>query len=152
MAFGAHHLELRAAAGLPFRYRELQQPQAARPHALQMQKCHVGKTSSGAPHKIVTVGRNQSFITPFADSMSRTIPGQSTAKLRDAELAEAERKLQHAREQLEAVKAELDRSCQLLDAISVASPSSPVDREAPQFDGVLAALPTSRGRRGGMHS
>ncbi len=53
--------------------------------------------------------------------MLRNRPEQSKAKLRDAELAEAEQRLQLAREQLAAVKAEIGRSCQLLDDISAGS-------------------------------
>ena len=83
--------------------------------------------------------------------MSRTPPVQSTAKLRDAELAEAERKLQRAREQLEAVRAEIGRSCQLLDEISSGSQTPDANGPSYLFQGVAAPLRRAKPRREGMH-
>ncbi len=82
--------------------------------------------------------------------MSRTIPEQSKAKLRDAELAEAEQQLQQAREQLETVQAEISRSRQLLDAISTGSPETGRDGAGAQFDGVIAPFPAGNRRRDGL--
>ncbi len=72
--------------------------------------------------------------------MSRTRPEQSKAKLRDAELAEAERLLMEAHQQLAAMKAEIDRSNRLLEQQAAGRLRRPKpDPRRAEFDGFAAA-------------
>ncbi len=79
--------------------------------------------------------------------MLRNRPELSNAKLRDAELADAERKLREAREQLAAVQAEIARSCELLDAISLGSGASEAEAPRQEFDGAVAAFALGKRRK-----
>lgn len=73
--------------------------------------------------------------------MSRIKHTTSRAKQRDAELTQVEADLKSAREQLEAINAEIRRSQMILIAIK----EQPVDAGPTrgQFDGAMAAFPFS---------
>jgi multidrug resistance efflux pump len=71
--------------------------------------------------------------------MSRIRPEQSKAKLRDAELAEAERQLLEAHQQLAAMKAEIDRSYRLLEETEDRPRKTKFDRADGQFDGFASS-------------
>ena len=80
--------------------------------------------------------------------MSRTRPEQSKAKLRDAELAAAERQLLEAHQQLAAMKAEIGRSYRLLEETDERPRKASFDRPDGQFDGFAAAsVPSSPSAR-----
>ncbi len=70
----------------------------------------------------VSYPRNLPLRRAFPARMSRSRQKPSNAQQRDAELARAEAELKSARKQMEAVKAEISRSCRLLAVTELCEP------------------------------